>query len=162
MKKILILMLALLLALLPLTFALAETAETPAPTGFTVDLTGLVVSIVVLIGEALLAWLLKAVIPPAKKWLESHTTKNQQTVMWNFVVRLVEAAEQIITGKGKGDEKLAYVRAVLNQYNYDIDPNMIEAAVREMNQRTLGVVAGELDIPKEPKPLPEETDELDN
>ena len=112
-----------------------------------IDLTGLVVSIVVLIGEALLAWLLKAIIPPAKKWLDSHTTKNQQTVIWNVVKRLVEAAEQIITGEGKGDEKLAWVEAQLRHYGYDFDRYAVEAAVKEMNDRSLAVIAEELDIP---------------
>lgn len=108
MKKIISILLALMLVTVTCMFCLAETtAEPVTPTAPMVDLTGLVVSIVLLIGEALLAWLLKAIIPPAKKWLDSHTTKNQQTVMWNVVKRLVEAAEQIITGEGKGDKKLA-------------------------------------------------------
>ena len=109
MKKILsVLLAAMLVVILCSPLCLAETAAEPAArTVPMIDLTGLVVSIVVLIGEALLAWLLKAIIPPAKKWLDSHTTKNQQTVIWNVVKRLVEAAEQIITGEGKGDEKLA-------------------------------------------------------
>ena len=147
MKKfIAILLTAMLLTVICLS-CLAETAAEPAPSAHMIDLTGLVVSIVVLIGEAILAWLLKAVIPPAKKWLESHTTKNQQTVIWNVVKRLVEAAEQIITGEGKGDEKLAYVESWLKKYGYDIDRFVIEAAVKEMNDRQLTVVAEELEIP---------------
>ena len=147
MKKfIAILLTAMLLTVICLS-CLAETAAEPAPSAPMIDLTGLVVSIVVLIGEAILAWLLKAVIPPAKKWLESHTTKNQQTVIWNVVKRLVEAAEQIITGEGKGDEKLAYVESWLKQYGYKVDRFVIEAAVKEMNDRQLTVVAEELEIP---------------
>ena len=153
MKKIFSLFLAMmLLTVFCCTFCLAETATEPAaPAAPLVDLTGLVVSIVVLIGEALLAWLLHAIIPPAKKWLDSHTTKNQQSVMWNVVKRLVEAAEQIITGEGKGDEKLAYVEAALRQHGYNIDRYLIEAAVREMNDRTLATIADELDIPDDEK-----------
>ena len=153
MKKIFSLFLAMmLLTVFCCTFCLAETATEPAaPAAPLVDLTGLVVSIVVLIGEALLAWLLHAIIPPAKKWLDSHTTKNQQSVMWNVVKRLVEAAEQIITGEGKGDEKLAYVEAALRQHGYNIDRYLIEAAVREMNDRTLATIADELDIPNDEK-----------
>ena len=147
MKKfIAILLTAMLLTVICLS-CLAETVAEPAPSAPMIDLTGLVVSIVVLIGEAILAWLLKAVIPPAKKWLESHTTKNQQTVIWNVVKRLVEAAEQIITGEGKGDEKLAYVESWLKQYGYKVDRFVIEAAVKEMNDRQLTVVAEELEIP---------------
>ena len=152
MKKNISLFLAMMLTVFCCTFCLAETATEPAASAAPlVDLTGLVVSIVVLIGEALLAWLLHAIIPPAKKWLDSHTTKNQQSVMWNVVKRLVEAAEQIITGEGKGDEKLAYVEAALRQHGYNIDRYLIEAAVREMNDRTLATIADELDIPNDEK-----------
>ena len=148
MKKIISLLLALMLLAVFCFTCLAETAAEPTtPAAPMIDLTGLVVSIVVLIGEALLAWLLHAIIPPAKKWLDSHTTKNQQTVIWNVVKRLVEAAEQIITGEGKGDEKLAWVEAQLQHYGYDFDRYAVEAAVKEMNDRSLAVIAEELDIP---------------
>lgn len=153
MKKIISILLALmLLAVICAPICLAETAAEPVPPAVpTIDLTGLVISIVLLIGEALLAWLLKAIIPPAKEWLKSHCNKNQQTVIWNVVKRLVEAAEQIITGKGKGDEKLAWVEAALRQHGYNIDRYMIEAAVKEMNDKSLAVIADELDIPGENK-----------
>jgi len=149
MKKILAFLLAAML-LIVLTFTcIAEVAAEPEPTTHTVNLTALAVSIIALIGEALLAWILKAIVPPAKKWLDSHTTKNQQTIIWNVVKRLVEAAEQIITGEGKGDEKLAYVESWLKQYGYDVDRFVIEAAVKEMNERSIKNIAKELDIPDE-------------
>ena len=47
----------------------------------------------------------------------------------------------------KGDEKLAYVESWLKKYGYDIDRFVIEAAVKEMNDRQLTVVAEELEIP---------------
>lgn len=146
MKKFFALLLAAMLLVVFCLSALGETAAEPAAPAPMIDLTGLVVSIVVLIGEAILAWLLKAIIPPAKKWLDSHTSKNQQTVMWNVVTRLVEAAEQIITGEGKGDEKLAYVEAMLKQHGYNIDRYLIEAAVKEMDHKTLAVIAEDLEI----------------
>ena len=152
MKKILALVLA---AMLLTVFCLACLAETPAvpvqPAAPLVDLTSLVVAIVVLIFEGLMAWLLHAIIPPAKKWLDSHTSKNQQTVIWNVVKRMVEAAEQIITGEGKGDEKLAWVEAQLKQRGYNIDRYAIEAAVKEMNDKSLTAIAEELGIPSEKK-----------
>ena len=147
MKKIFAFLLALMLLAVFCFTCLAETAAEPAAP--LIDLTGLTVSIVVLIGEAILAWLLHAIIPPAKKWLDTHATKNQQTVMWNVVKRLVEAAEQIITGEGKGDERLAWVEAQLRHYGYGFDRYVIEAAVKEMNDRSLAVIAEELDIPGE-------------
>ena len=147
MKKIFAFLLAMLLTVFCFT-CLAETPAAPAqPTAPLVDLTSLVVAIVVLIFEGLMAWLLHAIIPPAKKWLDSHTSKNQQTVIWNVVKRMVEAAEQIITGEGKGDEKLAWVEAQLRQRGYNIDRYAIEAAVKEMNDRSLAVIAEELELP---------------
>lgn len=148
MKKYVALLLALMLLTVVCFACLAEPAAEPAqPDAPLIDLTGLVVSIVILIGEMMLAWLLRAIIPPAKRWLDSHATKNQQTVMWNVVTRLVEAAEQIITGRGKGDEKLAYVEAALRDHGYLIDRYLIEAAVKEMNAKGLAAVAEGLEIP---------------
>ncbi|MBR3239169.1 MAG: hypothetical protein IKF99_12095 [Oscillospiraceae bacterium] len=150
MKKIFAFLLAMMLLTVFCFTCLAETPAAPAqPTAPLVDLTSLVVAIVVLIFEGLMAWLLHAIIPPAKKWLDSHTSKNQQTVIWNVVKRMVEAAEQIITGEGKGDEKLAWVEAQLRHYGYGFDRYVIEAAVKEMNDRSLAVIAEELDIPGE-------------
>lgn len=149
MKKIFALLLAVVMLLVVFfaPVALSETAAEPTPPAAPmIDLTGLVVSIVVLIGEAILALLMKAIIPPAKKWLETHATKNQQAVMWNVVKRLVEAAEQIITGERKGDQKLAYVQEALRVHGYDIDRYVIEAAVKEMNDRSLMTVANALEI----------------
>lgn len=148
MKKILTILLAVMLLAVTcfFPFCLSETAAEPVPSAPYIDLTGLVISIVMLIGEALLAWLLHAIIPPAKRWLDSHATKNQQTVMWNVVKRLVEAAEQIITGEGKGDKKLAYVEAGLREHGYSIDRYLIEAAVKEMNDGMLRELAAELEL----------------
>jgi len=150
MKKIFAFLLAMMLLTVFCFTCLAETPAAPAqPTAPLVDLTSLVVAIVVLIFEGLMAWLLHAIIPPAKKWLDSHTSKNQQTVIWNVVKRMVEAAEQIITGEGKGDEKLAWVEAQLRQRGYNIDRYAIEAAVKEMNDKSLTAIAEELGIPGE-------------
>jgi len=150
MKKIFAFMLAMMLLTVICFTCLAETPAVPVqPTAPLVDLTSLVVAIVVLIFEGLMAWLLHAIIPPAKKWLDSHTSKNQQTVIWNVVKRMVEAAEQIITGEGKGDEKLAWVEAQLKQRGYNIDRYAIEAAVKEMNDKSLTAIAEELGIPGE-------------
>ena len=165
MKKIIsIILVLMLLTVTYMVFCLAETAAEPAPAPAPmIDLTGLVVSIVVLIFEALLAWLLKAIIPPAKKWLDSHTTKNQQAIAWNVVTRLVEAAEQIITGKGKGDQKLQYVKARLLEHGYTIDPYLIEAAVKEMNDKSMADIAKMLEIKTDDEEdYPDDEDEDDD
>lgn len=151
MKKFLAVMLTIMLLSMILCPAyIAETAtEPPAPTAPLVDLTQLVIAVLVLIFNFLLAWLLKAVIPPLRKWLDAHTSSEQQTLMWNVIMRLVEAAEQTITESGAGARKMAYVQAGLRAHGFTVDPALIEAAVKEMNDRSLAVIAEELDIPGE-------------
>lgn len=154
MKKIFSLMLVLMFMLTVIfaAYAVAEALEPPASpaepaaAAFTVNLTGLIVAILVAFFEFLLAWLLKAVIPPLKQWLDSHTTKNQQQLIWNVVKRLVEAAEQTITGLNKGEQKMAWVKSMLQAHGYSVDTYVIEAAVKEMNDRALVEIAHELDI----------------
>ena len=69
------------------------------------------------------------------------------------VIAQVEADAElgclIITGEGKGDEKLAWVEAQLRQCGYNIDRYAIEAAVKEMNDKSLTAIAEELGIPGE-------------
>ena len=151
MKKFLAVLLTIMLLSMILCPAyIAETAtEPPAPTAPLVDLTQLVIAVLVLIFNFLLAWLLKAVIPPLRKWLDAHTSSEQQTLMWNVIMRLVEAAEQTITESGAGARKMAYVQAGLRAHGFTVDPALIEAAVKEMNDRSLAVIAEELDIPGE-------------
>ena len=154
MKKIFALLLSMmiLLTIICVPYVLAEALEPPAApsaTAFqtvTINLTGLIVAILVAFFEFLLAWLMKAVIPPLKKWLDSHTTKNQQQLIWNVVTRLVEAAEQTITGINQGAQKMAYVKSMLQAHGYDVETYVIEAAVKEMNDRVLYEIAHELEI----------------
>lgn len=157
----------MLMTILCTPYALAEVLEPPAspeapasPT-FTVNLTGLVIAILVAFFEFLLAWLLKAVIPPAKRWLDSHTTKNQQQILWNVVTRLVEAAEQTITGLNQGEQKMAYVKAALNAHGYDVDTYLIEAAVKEMNDRVIGEIAHRLELDEEDEPVDDDVEDDD-
>lgn len=154
MKKFLaILLLAMMLTVLFCTpYVLAEALESPAspavpaPVTYTINLTGLIIAILVAFFEFLLAWLLKAVIPPAKRWLESHTTKNQQQILWNVVMRLVEAAEQTITGLNRGSDRMQYVQSRLKAHGYEVDTYLIEAAVKEMNDKMIGVLAHALEL----------------
>ena len=157
MKKILaVLLSAMLVMTVFLTpYVIAEAVEPPAspgapvPVAFTVNLTGLIIAILVAFFEFLLAWLLKAVIPPLKKWLNSHTTKNQQAILWNVITRLVEAAEQTITGINCGSEKMQFVKDALRRRGFEVDTYLIEAAVKEMNDRVIGEIAHELNIETE-------------
>ncbi|MBR3503780.1 MAG: hypothetical protein IKO07_06000 [Clostridia bacterium] len=133
MKKIFALVLAFIVmfALLCPALVYAEGAATPEPAPL-IDLTGIVLSVVRLLFYALLAWLVKAVIPPVRRWLDAKTTAEQRSLMYQVVYELVNAAEQTI-GSGRGSDKLAYVRQALREKGFDVDLDMIEAAVKQMN-----------------------------
>lgn len=131
MKKFLAIMLTAMLLTVFLFSCLAETAA-PGPM-FTVDVTQLVISIIGVIFSALLAWIIKAVIPPVKTWLIEHTTTEQQTRAWTMIKWLVEAAEQTIVGAAKGSERLEWVMEELKARGIKVDRALVEAAVKEMN-----------------------------
>lgn len=137
MKKILALFIALILVFSVCLVAMAEEVITPivepAPM---IDLTQIIVSIFGLIFSFLLAWIVKAVIPPLKKWLDAKTTAEQRTMLYQVVQNLVNAAEQII-GRGKGSDKMEYVIAALKLKGFEVDLDMIESAVKEMNDKAL-------------------------
>lgn len=140
MKKIfaLITAAALMLTLLALPpVALAEGEAAPA---FQVDLTGLITAILWMVFNFVLAFVAKSVVPPLKKFLEEKTTDAQRKSMWDVIVKLVEAAEQMI-GNGKGAEKLEYVQKALENAGYHADRALIEAAVKEMNARSLKLLS---------------------
>lgn len=133
MKKTFALVLAFIVmfALLCPALVYAEEAAAPEPAPL-IDLTGIVLSVVRLLFYVLLAWLVKAVIPPVRRWLDAKTTAEQRSLMYQVVYELVNAAEQTI-GSGRGSDKLAYVRQALREKGFDVDLDMIEAAVKQMN-----------------------------
>lgn len=137
MKKIFALFLALILVFSVCFAAMAEEAIVSvveqAPM---INLTEIVTSIVGLIMSFLLVWFIKAVIPPLKKWLEAKTTAEQRTMLYQVVQNLVNAAEQLI-GRGKGSEKMAYVIEALEKKGFEVDLDMIESAVKEMNDKAM-------------------------
>ena len=141
MIKILAVILALILVFSVYAIAIAEEIVAPmVEQSPMVDLTQIVISIVGLIFSFLLAWFIKAVIPPLKKWLEAKTTTEQRTMLYQVVQNLVNAAEQLI-GRGKGSEKMAYVIEALKNKGYVVDLDMIESAVKEMNERAIKSVS---------------------
>lgn len=142
MKKFLAILLvfALVLCSALLVYAMAEAPEVePAPIPL-VNLTGVVVALVLLIGDFLLAWIAKVIVPPIRRWIESHTTKEQRGLMWDAVCELVDAAEQTIRGPARGPEKFAYVNEMMRQRGFTVDKSMIEAALKRMGARTLDAV----------------------
>ena len=147
MKKLLTLILAFALIVCGafMTYALAEAANAPA-TGPVIDLTGLVIALLLAAFEFLFTRFARVLIPPAKKWLEAHTTEKERGLLWNAVCELVDAAEQIITGEKMGKEKMAYVQAGLMQRGLSVDTDMIEAAVKRLNERAMYAVGETLDM----------------
>lgn len=142
MKKFIVILLtvALLLCGAFLTYALAEAPAVPAA-GPTVDLTGLVIAVLLAAFEFLMARFARVLIPPAKAWLEAHTTEKERGLLWNAVCELVDAAEQIIKGPAMGERRKAYVEAGLRQRGLSVDSDMIEAAVKRMNDGFMSTMA---------------------
>lgn len=149
MKKlvVLVLVLALLLCGAFFCWALAEDAGAAgAASPVTVDLTGLIIAVLLAAFEFLMARFAHKIIPPAKAWLEAHTTKQERGLLWNAVCELVDAAEQIIKGPALGERRMAYVQAGLRQRGLAIDTDMIEAAVKQMNDRMMLTVGNAFDV----------------
>ena len=130
-KKLLV---ALLIVIITISFATVAVAESAATSpGLQINLTGVIVSLLALLFNALLAWIAKVVVPPLKEWLTAKTTSEQRGLMYTFVKELVAAAEQTIVGAGLGGEKMQYVVDRLKEKGIEVDIDMIEAAVKEMN-----------------------------
>lgn len=146
MKKLFALLSALIICAMLCAPTIAESLEpvtqtAPAPV-VTIDLTQIVVSIIGLIFSFLLTWLIKAIIPPARKWLEARTTAEQRSMMNTLVRQLVYAAEQTI-GTGNGARKLQYVCDQLKKRGFSVDLDVIEASVKEMNDMLLNEITGD-------------------
>lgn len=137
MKKILCVLLvtALLLCGAFMSYAIAEGGEAAPVSAPLIDLTGLAIALLVAAFEFLMARFARVLIPPAKSWLEAHTTEKERGLLWNVVCELVNAAEQIIQGPNMGARRKAYVVAGLRQRGLTVDIDMIEAAVKDMNER---------------------------
>lgn len=141
MKKFFAVILCLVMAIM---IPVAALAEETAP-AVTVDLTGVIVAAVVLIFDLILGWVAKAYLPSLKAWLDERTTGEQQKRIYELIEKLVLAAEQMI-GAGMGTEKMKYVINELRLRGINVDVDMIEAAVKEMNDKALKVMGETLDI----------------
>ena len=131
MKRTIAILLTAMLLIVFCAGCIAEGTEPPAPM-ITVNVTQLVIAVLGVIFNILLAWLIKAVIPPLKAWLKEHTTTETQTRAWTMIKWLVEAAEQTIVGYAKGKDRMTWVVAQLKARGIEVDPVLIEAAVKEM------------------------------
>ena len=120
MKKLFsrVLMLALLAALCLALPALAETAQTPVAT---IDVTDIVTALL-----GLLASIVTAYLAP---WLKAKLGAARYENARSVTNTLVNAAEQIFKGAGRGQEKLDYVKKELNKRGITYDEAKLEAAV---------------------------------
>lgn len=148
MKKIvsLILIAIVILSILVLP-ALAEAVPVehadPA-VKLTVDITDIITYAIGLILSVMFGFIIRVLVPPAKKWLDAHATKKQKDMMYQLIQKLVEAAEQTL-GAGCGKAKLDYVCEELKQRGYTVDIQAIEAAVFEMNRDYIDTIFEESD-----------------
>ena len=88
----------------------------------------------------LLAALITSVIIP---YIKSKTTLEQQKEINAWVKTAVVAAEQTITGSGKGDEKREFVFEFLNVHGITYDENkvraILEAAVYQLKNGVIPI-----------------------
>ena len=87
-----------------------------------IDFTPIIQAVIALIAAIITA----KVIP----WIKAKTTNEQQQLIAATVKTLVFAAEQIY-GAGFGEEKFDYVQVKLLEKGFDVDRDVIEAAIKE-------------------------------
>lgn len=126
--------------------AIAETVEvvTQAAPAATIDLTQIIISIIGLFFSFVLTWVVRTIVPPAKAWLEARTTSEQRSMIYTLIKQLVYAAEQRI-GSGYGDNKREFVCNELRNRGVEVDFDLIEAAVKEMNDNLIAEFVTDID-----------------
>lgn len=109
----------------------------------TIDITQIIIAVIGLIFSAVTTWLVTALAPAVRNWLNAHANETQHKLLCDLIRQLVDAAEQMIVGKGQGAAKLQFVKEQLNKRGFDVDVEMIEAAVKEMNNNSICHILGE-------------------
>lgn len=118
MKKIYMMLLTALCLCLVALPVLAETAQTPVAA---IDVTDIVTALL-----GLLASIVTAYLAP---WLKAKLGAARYENALSVTNTLVNAAEQIFKGAGRGQEKLEYVRSELQKRGITYDQAKLEAAV---------------------------------
>ena len=122
-----------LLAALSLCLAVSALADTGAASAeAAIDLTGVAAALL-----GLLATLLTAYVLP---WLKAKLGAERYKNTMSIIRILVEAAEKIFTGPGRGGEKLDYVKRELEKRGMTYDASQVEAAVWELGGAVWGTV----------------------
>lgn len=114
----------------------------------TIDLTGIITSVLGVIVSFVLSWFAGSVVPALKKWLAAKTTNEQRKELNGVVRQLVYAAEQVFGAKC-GKEKFQYVLEGLKDRGFTADTATIEAAVMEMNERFFTDILDEITCPQD-------------
>ncbi len=86
--------------------------------------------------SALIALMAAAVTTFVVPWLRARLGAEQLGRLMGWAAILVDAAEQIYAGPGRGDEKKAWVLARLRERGFTVDEQaldaVVEAAVRRL------------------------------
>ncbi|SMC92103.1 phage holin, LLH family [Papillibacter cinnamivorans] len=86
--------------------------------------------------DALLVLALGVTVKYLIPWIQSLITKQNLSVLTNWVQAAVAAAEQTIQGSGLGAQKKAFVVNLLHELGISVDSTvdaLIEAAVKKLN-----------------------------
>ena len=79
------------------------------------------------------------VVPQAKKYIESSTTKEQRESALFWIKFVTPIAEELIKGKGKGLEKKEFVLGWLEKNNIKLSTEqlntLIDMVVKEYNEK---------------------------
>lgn len=98
----------------------------------TIDLTPIFQALIILAA----ALITRYVVP----WIKAKTTIDQQREIRDVVSILVFAAEKLYDGSGRGAEKLAYVKAHLEQHGYELDTDelteLVSAEIKKIENAT--------------------------
>jgi hypothetical protein len=124
MKKYIIILGVLALLLLMALPAIAEPVIEPPASPVMIDLTEIVTAALGLLAALITAY----VLPWIKAKLGAQKYENAMMVTRT----LVEAAEQIFKGPGRGAEKVAYVQRQLAARGITFDKDAVEAAVYKL------------------------------
>jgi len=123
MKRFMVILIALFLAMVVFTPGMMAEAVDIVPDRPGIDLTPLF--------QAVIAFLASLVTYKLVPWIQSRITASQQEKLRAFIKVFVFAAEQLF-GAGNGKEKLMYVKGKLAGKGYHIDIDEIEAQVQEL------------------------------
>ena len=88
--------------------------------------------------EAIITIIFGLVVRYTIPWIKGITTEKQQANIKVVIQMLVEAAEQMFKGEGRGEEKLAYVKTELEKRGIEIDLNAIESTVYKLKNQMFG------------------------